>query len=402
VRILILTQHYPPEVTAAAARVEPFAEGLAARGHEVEVICAVPNHPRGVIESGYRGRLLRRIERNGVRVSYVWIRVSPSKRPASRIAIYASYAAMATVVGSTVRRPDVIWATSPPLPVGAAAMALALRFRAPWVLDVRDLWPEAAVVLGQLTNPKLVRAAERLERRLYASAAAITTVTEPFRSHISAIAPAGARIALIPNGTSSLWLDAAALDVDRAELGLPTDRFVWTYAGNLSIAYGLEAAVDAAALLGEEFRLLFLGEGPVRARLEERAAASAADSVEFRDLVPARQAARYMRASDALLVPVAAEPALEKMVPSKLFDCCAVGRPVLLAAAGEARRLAEEAGAALPVPPGDAAALADAVRRVRDDTDLASSLAERGPAFAARYVREDQVDRLADLLDAVA
>ena len=126
------------------------------------------------------------------------------------------------------------------------------------------------------------------------------------------------------------------------------------YAGNLGIAQGLEHAIEAAGLLGEGFRLVLLGGGPQRERLASSPSGSPAGSVEFRDPVQPEEAAAQMRAADALLVSLAAQPELAKFVPSKLFDCCAVGRPVVLAAVGEAPRLPREAGAALIVAPGDA------------------------------------------------
>ncbi|MDQ2939009.1 MAG: glycosyltransferase family 4 protein, partial [Actinomycetota bacterium] len=377
-RVLILTQHFTPEITAARSRLHPMAELLAQRGHEVEVLTAVPNHPEGVIAEEFRGRISIRRELNGFHVHYVWVKASPRKTKWTRLMLYGSYATMATLAGFASRRPDVVFASSPPLPVAAAGMAVAFRHRIPWVMDVRDLWPEVAVVLGELTNKQMIRAAERLERRLYTSATAITTVTEAFRSDIAAMVDDDSKISLIRNGTTPLWLETGALEVDRTKLGLPADRFVWTYAGNVGIAQGLETAIDAAAQLGDGYRLLVIGSGPMLDRIKQRAEDLPPGRVVFHGLVQPAGAARYLRASDANLVPLAARPALEKVIPSKLFDCCAVGRPVILAAEGESRRLAEAAQAAYPVPPGDSAALANALRTLRDDAGLCERLAERG------------------------
>ena len=133
---------------------------------------------------------------------------------------------------------------------------------------------------------------------------------------------------MITNGTTRTWLEIGASEVDRAALSLPEDRFVWAYAGNLGIAQGLDAAIDAAGLLGDGYQLLLLVDGPVRESLEQRARMLSRGSVAFHGLVEPVVAARYLRAADALLVPLDAQPALRKYVPSKLFDCCAVGRPV--------------------------------------------------------------------------
>lgn len=397
-RVLLFSQYFTPEVTAARARLEAFAEGLAASGHEVEVVCEVPNHPEGIVRDGFRGRALVRGRLDGYRVNYVWVRTRPQKTFANRVLFYGSYAASAAAVGLALPRPDVVVASSPPLPAGAAAAIAAAGRRVPFVLDVRDLWPEAAVILGELSNPRVIGLAERLELALYRRAAAITTVTAPFAREIAARVSDPAKIELIPNGTTRTWLAAGEADADRAAVGLKDDRFIWLYAGNLGIAQGLETAIDAAAALGDSFRLVLVGDGPEREALAARAAAVAPGSVVFTGLVEPERAARYMRAADALLVSLDSQPALEKFVPSKLFDCCAIGRPVVLAAGGEAPRLADAAGAALTVPPGDAGALERAIARLRDEPETGEELARAGRSFAAEHLREDQTRALEGVL----
>jgi glycosyltransferase involved in cell wall biosynthesis len=398
-RILLISQYFHPEMTAAPLRLHPLAAGLVKRGHEVQVVCEVPSHPRGVVHPGYGGRPVVRRDLDGMRISYVWVHASPSKRARSRLATYATYAAAATAFGAARRRPDVLLASSPPLSVGAVGATLSKRFRAPWVLDVRDLWPEIAQALGEVSNRKVLGFASWLERRLYRSADAVTTVTEPFVDHIASFTDPD-KVHLIPNGTTRMWLELGETEVDRDELGLPSDRFIWTYAGNVGLSQDLEVAVDAAERLGDGFQLLILGDGASRQHLLERAATVPDGQVVFRDVVPAPVAARIMRASDALLVPLAAEPALAKTIPIKLYDSCAVGRAVLVAAPGEARRLAEQ-GAGMAVPPNDSDALAAAVRDLASDPQMRSEVGQRGVAFAKAHLREQGVEPLERVLEAV-
>ena len=401
-RVLFFSQHFVPEVTASRARAQAFAEGLVAQGHEVEVVCAVPNHPGGVIHEGYGGKLIDRRRLDGYGVTYAYVYARPEKTTRNRLLLYGTYAASSVAATLVRTRPDVILATSPPLPVAAGAATAAFRHRVPWVMDVRDLWPEAAVVLGELRGARAIAAAERLEDRLYRSASGIVTTTEPFREQIEAHGIT-APVEVIPNGTTALWIDAGQGPIDRAAAGFDADSFTWVYGGNLGIAQGLEHAVDAARILGEGYRLVLLGAGPQRAMLRERAADLPPGAVEFRDPVQPERAAPMLRAADALLVSLADQPELAKFVPSKLFDYCALGRPVIIAAAGEAPRLADADGAALAVPPGDPEALAGAVRAVREQPELAARLDAAGPVFAERYRRERQVERLEQLLvDVVA
>ena len=190
-------------------------------------------------------------------------------------------------------------------------------------------------------------------------------------------------IHLLSNGTTEFWLDVGAWPPDRRAASLDGEDFTWTYAGNVGLAQGLGTAIEAAAVLGPGFRLLILGEGAARQQLERQAAEQAPGRVEFRDQVPQEQAGLVLRASGALLVSLSAAPELAAFVPSKLFDFAAVGRPLVLAAAGESARVAAEDHAALSVPPGDVERLANAVRAVARDPELAGRLVEGGRRLAS-------------------
>jgi glycosyltransferase involved in cell wall biosynthesis len=400
VRVLLVSQHFTPERTAAPLRLRPLARGLAERGHRVEVICAVPNHPEGVVHPEYRGSAVVRRTFDGFAVTYVWVKATRSKDPRRRLLTFASFAAGACVLGSWARRPSVILASSPPLPVGVVGAALARRFRVPWALDVRDLWVEAAGSLGVVRSGRVVRAAGALERWLYSDAAAITVPTDAFRRHLAGRVDAD-KVHVLPNGTSDPWLSAGSSVADRSALGLPKDRFVWTFAGNVGLSQGLGAAVEAADLLGPGFQLLIIGDGASRPRLEAAAASLPAGAVTFRDPVDPERAAAYMRASDALLVSLANDPVAAMTIPVKLYDSCAVGRPVVVAAPGEVARIARELGIGVAVPPEDPRALAAAVRSLRDDRGLAARLVDAGRRFAESNRRDAQTERLERLLVSV-
>ena len=290
-------------------------------------------------------------------------------------------------------------ASSPPLSVGAAGALVAKRHRVPLALDVRDLWPQIAVALGEIGPGHVLSAAERLERRLYATAAVVTTPTEPFRDEIASRSPDPTRVAVVANGTTPAWLAAGEAEVPRlAEAG----TFVWTYAGNVGLSQDLATAIEAAAILGDGYELRIVGDGARRAALERLAGEKAPARVRFDGLVEPAEAARRLRGSDALLVSLADQPELERSIPIKLYDYCAIGRPVIVAARGEVRRLAEAEGIGAAVDPGDAGALAAAVRALRDDADRRDELAAAGRRFAAEHLRERGVDRLEALLRGIA
>lgn len=396
-KVLLLSQYFAPEVTAAPRRLSPFAAGLSARGHEVTVLTQLPNHPQGVRHAGFRAfPPLQRRQEDGYEVIHVWSHASRSKAAPHRLCSYLTYATSAISVGSVQGRPDVILASSPPLSVAAAGAALARRFRRPWVMDVRDLWPAVAGALGKASGPSL-RLATFAERRLYESASAVAVATPGFAEHVGEIVDPS-KVVVLENGTTRDWLELGSTEPDREGTGLPRGRFVWTYAGNVGLSQSLQTAIDAAGLLGDDYELLVLGDGASRTSLERRAGSLQTGNVRFRDTVPADEAGRIMRASDALLVSLADKEELGRTVPIKLYDSCAVGRPVVVAAPGAPAKIAVDTGAALAVAPEDPEALAVAIRRLREDTDLAASLTESGRVFAEAHLREDRIDDLEALL----
>src|SRR6185437_9167207 len=162
--VLIVSQYFPPEVGATQTRMQAFAEYLSARGHDVTVICEFPNHPQGVMPPEYRGRIFEDERTNGYRIIRVWVNANEEKTQRTRVAFYLSYMTLATLVAPLAGRPDVVLATTPPLFTGAAGAAIAGSFGAPLVLDVRDLWPAAAVSLEQISGERTRHLAESLER----------------------------------------------------------------------------------------------------------------------------------------------------------------------------------------------------------------------------------------------
>lgn len=398
-KVLVLTQHYVPEVTACRFRAEAFVSGMLSRGHEVRVITPAPSHPEGVVRPPYEGRLRTRELVDGAAVSYLWTYVSPTKTAAHRLGYYASYAAMASIAGSLAARPDVVLATSPPLSVAAAGALVGARHRVPWVFDVRDLWPLAAEVMGELSNPRMIAAAEALERRLYRSADRIVVVTTAFEQHIRSLIDQPEKVTLIRNGTTGEWLRRGETEASRERLGLPSDRFLWTYAGNLGPSRRLDVAIEAARQLGDDFRLLIIGGGS-SGEFERQAGELPNGQVAFTGLLEPGAAAEHLRASDALFVPQ--RRGLGDFVPSKLFDYAAIGRPLVVMADGETAELGRTSAAALTVEPEDVDGLVEAIRRLQTDRELSDRLGTAGRRFAAEHTREAQAGELVDLLERVA
>jgi len=401
-RVVLVSQYFPPEIGATQSRMQMFAEYLAERGHKVTVIAEFPNHPQGVIPDRYRGHVLEDDRSNPYRVLRVWVKTSPEKNQRSRLAFYGSFTALASAVGPLAGRADVVMATSPPLFTGLTGIALARGSRAPFVLDVRDLWPAAAEALDQISGRAAFRVADALERWLYRQAAAVVAVTRPFCDHVDRLRGRPPGTVLIPNGTLDLFFDVNGGSA-RSSLGVPDDAFVITFAGTHGIAQALSPILDAAAEVDDRFHFVFVGEGPVKERLRHDAEQLGLENVHFHGQVPISEIPGILRASDALLVPLSGHPVFADFVPSKMIDFMAVGKPVILSANGESARLLERAGAGLAISPENPDALAGAVQWLANNPAEAGVMGERGREFARRRMRIVQAERLEQvLLDVVS
>jgi glycosyltransferase involved in cell wall biosynthesis len=313
------------------------------------------------------------------------------------MAFYLSYMTLAVGAAPLAGRPDVVLATTPPLFTGAAGAVIAAAFGVPLVLDVRDLWPAAAVSLEQISGDATLRLAEGLERWLYRRAAQVVAVTDPFCRHIETVGNPRRPPVTIPNGT----LESFFVDGDRsarARLGFDDASFLVTFAGTLGIAQALPTVIEAAAEAGDDIVFSLVGDGPLRERLVAEAHERGLANITFPGQVPLDEVPSYLGASDALLVSLSGHPTFRDFVPSKLIDFMATGRPVVLAAAGESSRILVESGAGLAVPPEQPAEIVQAVRWLADHPAEAAEMGRRGRAYARDRLRSHLAERLEEVL----
>ncbi len=203
-RILYLSQYFPPEIGATQTRAYEMATGLIRAGHQVTMLTEAPNHPAGIIHPAYRGRFWVRENLNDIDVIRVWVKTSPVKTFRNRMAFYLSYMFNAILAGLFLAqgRYDVIYATSPPLFVGIAGVILSFLRRTPLVFEVRDLWPESAVALGELENPRAIKLATQLEQACYRQARAIVLTTQEMKDHLAHRGIPQEKMYIIRNGAN--------------------------------------------------------------------------------------------------------------------------------------------------------------------------------------------------------
>jgi glycosyltransferase involved in cell wall biosynthesis len=403
VKLLFLSHYFPPEVNAPANRTYEHARRWAADGHDVTVITGVPNHPKGELFEGYENRWLQREEVDGIHVVRTWMYLTSNEGFARRSLNYALFAVTAVLASLRVGRPDVVLATIPQFFCGLAGAVVSwLKWR-PFVLEVRDLWPDSIVQLGQLESRPIIRVLEAIEAALYRSAAGIVVNTRTFIEHIAGRGIPRERIELVYNGIDpALFKPQPADTALLAAQGLEGKRVV-AYIGTLGLAHGLHIIVETAERLRDEPDLAFvlIGEGADRERIASEARRRGLDNVHLLGLRPRDEIPRWIASSEVLLVMLRDLPVFETVIPSKLFEFWAQERPVVLAAPqGECRALLEESDSGYTIGPEDPAALEAAIREVLADPESAAERAARGRELVERdFLRDALARRMADFIE---
>lgn len=383
-RLAILTQYYPPETGAPQNRLSDLARRLAARGHDVQVLTALPNYPGDAVLPEYRGRANTVEVVDGVRVARVGLLVPRRKTFARRMACYLSFTLNARRHGPRLLAPaDVLLMESPPLFLALAAVGLAKALGARLVTNVSDLWPQSAVELGVIGPGVMLGAALRLEAWMYRRSALVTAQTEGIVEDIQRRFPETHPV-LFPNG-----VDVEAYDrpLDRSGVrrafGWGDDLFVLGYTGVFGHAQALDQILDAARLLGdlEGVHFALIGDGPCREALERRITAERLQAVRLYPRQPASRMPHVQAALDAAVVPLRRGHLFEGARPSKMFEVMAAAKPVILCARGEAEAIvagAEGGPAGIVVPPEEPVELAAAVRSLLLKRDEGLEMGRRG------------------------
>lgn len=396
--ILFLTDNFPPEVNAPASRTFEHCGEWVRAGHRVTVITGAPNFPKGRVFDGYRNRLLSRETVEGVEVVRVWTYITANEGFLKRTLDYVSFMFSATLASLLVHRPDIIVATSPQFFTACAGYLVSRLRGVPYVFELRDLWPESIRAVGALKASPLLNAIERLELFLYHKAAMVVSVTHAFKRNLERRGIDSAKIHVVTNGADlSRFSKRPRNEALAQRLGFE-GRFIAGYIGTHGMAHALGTLLEAALLLQEEgrddIRLLLLGDGASKQALRKRAAAMGLRNVTFVDSVPKDEVVDYWSLLDASIIHLRDTELFTTVIPSKLFECMAMGVPVLHGVRGESAEIVERAGAGLVFEPENAGALRNRIVELSGDAALRTMLSTN----AVKGAREFDRGRLAETM----
>ncbi len=412
-KILYISQYFFPEVGATSNRAMSNVVSFKKNNHDVTVLTEMPNHPKGIIFDDYKGRYLVREVVNGVNIVRVWVFTSQVKNFITRLLFYTSFSITGSIYMMFCRKKyDVVYVTSPPLFV--AIIGLFIKLISPktkMFFEVRDMWPDSAIDLGELKNKTLIKFSLLLENWAYKKSAAIITVTENLRNKISQKGFSLNKIYSVPNGTDLVQENDPVLKKTKLQKHIGfhcfkssgksvklgkimkinpfydfSGSFRVIYAGNMGIAQNLTIILESAEILSKEnIKFYFLGAGPEEEKLKRYVFEKQLKNVFFLGIIPQKQLKAYYQNAHCSVIPLRKIALFESAIPSKIFDSMAIGLPVIVGVNGEAQEVVKKSGGGLNFEPENPVSLSEAILKLKNNRKLLSQFGRNGIMFVKKY-----------------
>lgn len=383
-KILVVCQWFPPEYAPIGVMLHELAQDLAENGYEVTIITGFPNHPSGIVFGGYRKQLFLEERVGNVRIIRCYLYTSPRKTFLRRVMNYLTFAAASFWAALRLERQDLLFMVSPPLSNGLIALLLRKLRGLPYVFNIQDIYPDAAVSAGIIRNGLLIRLLQRLERAIYHNASGIAVISDGFRDNLFGKGVATDKVGVIYN-----WIDTNEIVPLPKETAFAREhdlagKFVVLYSGTIGLISGAEILVECAARMTDcdDVVFLFVGEGVVKDRIQEEAAARSLRNVRFLPFQPRNLLSEVQSVADVSVVTLKKGKGMTS-VPSKVLGYMAGARPVVASVdlESDTATLVRRAGCGLVVPPENAEELCAAIRELYEDRARAAACGRSGRLF---------------------
>lgn len=398
-RILFLTDNFPPEVNAPATRTYEHAKEWIEAGAEVTVITCNPNFPQGKIFDGYTNKLKQVEEFEGMKVIRVWTYMTANEGFLKRTLDYVSFAIMSSIFG-LFEKADVIIATSPQFFTTWSGWFLSKLKNKPWIFELRDLWPESIATVGAMNKEsRMFKFLEKIELGLYRSAHLVIPNTPAFKTNLINRGIPANKMHVIPNGANLELFDSSRKNTElKDKLGIKED-FVVGYIGTHGLAHSLDFVVESIAKAGfEDVHFLFIGDGAEKEKIKGIAKSAQLKNVSFLDPIPKEKIPDYLAMTDASLVPLKKSDTFKTVIPSKIFEACAMGKPIILGVEGQAKALVSEFEAGVYFEPENTIEFIGAVNMLKNDKKFYKSISQNTLKLARAYDRKKLANEMLDVI----
>jgi len=396
-RILFISDNFPPEVNAPASRTYEHTKEWVKAGNRVTVITCAPNFPNGKVYKGYKNRLYQKELIDGIEVIRVWSYITPNRGFLKRILDYFSFAISSFFAGLFIEC-DLIVATSPQFFTTWSAWALSKIKRKPWVFELRDIWPESIKSVGVMKHKFLIDSLEKIELALYRDSAKVIAVTDSFKSNLIKRGIEPKKIEVITNGANlELFKPRVESKELLRELNLE-DKFIVGYIGTHGLAHGLDFILNSISKIdSSNLHFLFIGDGAKKRELIDLANRLNLKNITFLEPIPKSKVPEYLSIIDVSLIPLKKSDTFKSVIPSKIFEASAMLKPILLGVEGEAKEIVESYRAGLTFEPENERDFLEKLRLIQDE-NLYNTLKKGCRVLARDYSRRALAKKMLNIL----
>ena len=385
-KILFLTDNFPPEVNAPATRTFEHCREWVKAGHDVTVITCFPNYPQGKVYPGYTNSLCKTECMDGIKVVRVWSYMTANKGFIKRIIDFISFSVTSFFAG-LFRECDIIVATSPQFFTALSGRTLGFFKRKPWIMEVRDLWPDSIKAVGAMKESVVLKYFSKEEKWCYSSAKKIVVVTNSFKREIAKKGIPEDKIFVIKNGANTeLFKPREKSQELLRKLGLEGKR-VLGYVGTLGMAHKIDFLIDCVKDL-DDYALMILGNGAEKENIQQKIESEGIKNVVLLDSVPKNEVAEDIALPDSALVNLRKSSLFTTVIPSKIFETASMRIPIMLGVDGEAREMVEEFGAGLFYEPENRDDFLEKLNTLFSSPEVYKNCCDGGEKLAAAYDRK--------------
>ena len=399
-RILFLTDNFPPEVNAPATRTFEHCQEWIKKGHQITVITCAPNFPHGKLYNGYKNKLYQCELISEIKVIRVWSYMSSNSGFAKRVIDYLSFAFMSFFIG-IFQKHDIIIATSPQFFTTWSGWAISKIRRKPWIFELRDLWPESIKTVGVMKQGYIINLLEKIELGLYKSCNRVVAVTDAFKNNLIARGIENNKIEVVTNGSNMELFYPRKVDISLLKsLGLE-GKFVVGYIGTHGMAHNLDFIIKAIEKISDsDVHFLFIGDGAMKSKIVKTSKELQLKNISFLDSVSKDEVPRYLSIIDISLAPLKKDDNFKTVIPSKIFESSAMQIPILLGVQGQAQEILEKYGAGVCFEPDNEKDFIEKLSALKD-ISFYQKCQDGCVKLAADYDRKKLADKMLDIFDKI-
>jgi glycosyltransferase involved in cell wall biosynthesis len=401
-KVLFLSHYFPPEVNAPARRTYEHVKKWVANGADVTVITNHPNHPHGKLYKGYKNKWFSKEKIDGINVIRVKTYLTANKGIIKRAINFIFFMIMAIIASISVKKVDVVIATSPQFFCGFAGTIIKKIKRVTFILEIRDLWPDSIIAVGALKEGFVIKVLRYLEKYMYFSADKIVTLTDTFKEHIKDTGYPGKNIITIPNSFDLDHLE----DIERVYSQLvKSDKFICSYIGTFGMAHNLEVVLEAAKLLQgiKGIYFLLIGDGSEKSRIVEKYKEMHLDNVTILPLQPRDKILLFYKISNVGLIMLRDSVLFKSVIPSKMFEYMAGKAPVIMSMPeGEATAIVKKHNCGVLCDPDSPKKLAESIEDLFNNQEKVKEYGNNGyKAVMETYNRGKFASKYLEVIEAV-